>query len=502
MKFIDQLEVRSAILSSITEGLLVCNKTGEIVFANEACFDIFGYSSNELLNQKIEMLIPKKVAQHHHAKRDSYFSAPSKRKMGEGRDLKAVNKNKQEFPVEVSLNYFKVKDQTFALALVTNISERKKIEHEIIALKESLEDQVLIRTKELEENKLMYEAVARNFPNGTINVFDNNFNYLFVEGRELYKRGVTSEDLIGQNYFKKLPAEVSKIIREKLSTLEAEKEISFEVKFDNQTYQLNALYIELKNVPQILIVEQNITNQKDAQSKIQEALEKQKDLSELKSRFVSMASHEFRTPLSTILSSANLAERYIDPHNIEKQKKHLSRIKSSVKNLTTILNDFLSLSKLEEGKVNINITEFNLNELIHEVTEELMENFKEGQKVSIKSSKEYFLKSDQNILKNILINLMSNASKYSEAQQEITIEVKSLNNKVSISIIDQGMGMSKDDQQHLFERFFRASNVSNIQGTGLGLHIVMRYIKMLDGDIAVKSELNNGSSFTIQIPNI
>lgn len=240
-----------------------------------------------------------------------------------------------------------------------------------------------------------------------------------------------------------------------------------------------------------------------SRQEVEKALATERALSELKSRFVSTASHEFRTPLSTILSSISLIDRYAQKTSeYEKQAKHIQRIKLSVNNLTGILNDFLSVSRLEEGKVYANVSYFNLHELIAEVVEEMEVYAKTNQKIEYipTEAKNTQVCLDPHFLKNILINLTSNALKYSNDGQTVKICSNIQDNQLFISIADEGMGIAEEEQPHLFERFFRAQNATNIQGTGLGLNIVQRYVELLHGKISCVSRLNEGTTFSISIP--
>lgn len=237
------------------------------------------------------------------------------------------------------------------------------------------------------------------------------------------------------------------------------------------------------------------------EKELQTALEKEKELSELKTRFVSMASHEFRTPLATILSSVELIEAYARHQNPEKQQKHILRVKDSVSNLNNILNDFLSLSRLEEGKVDAEPEFFSLVPFCEGITDELKVLLKKGQTVrTIFPKEDWLVFLDKRILKNVLINLLSNAIKYSPEGKVIEFRVSGSERSLLLEVHDQGIGIPKEDQSHLFTRFFRAHNVENIKGTGLGLNIVRRYLDILGGSIQFESELGKGSVFQIHIP--
>lgn len=230
---------------------------------------------------------------------------------------------------------------------------------------------------------------------------------------------------------------------------------------------------------------------------LSEMLEKEKGLNELKSRFVTMASHEFRTPLSTILSSIFLIAKYETTEEQPKRYKHIERIKSAVNMLTDILNDFLSVGKIEEGKIQVRYQEFDVKVHIENIISELNGLLKPGQDVEYTHTGATALNMDPVLLKHIIINLLSNAIKFSPAGKPIFLTTNNSNEHMVLTVRDQGLGISEEDQQHLFERFFRGENVSNIQGTGLGLHIVGKYSELMNGKIAWHSELEKGTAFTI-----
>ena len=239
----------------------------------------------------------------------------------------------------------------------------------------------------------------------------------------------------------------------------------------------------------------------DREHLLEASLTKEKELNELKSRFVSMASHEFRTPLSTILSSIELVEAYENDEQIPKRERHILRIKKSVNTLTEILKDFLSLSRLEEGKIEANPLEFDFFVFCEETLEEIRALLKNGQQIQHQhEGAEKMVYLDPKMLKNILINLLSNAIKYSGENTTIACHTSFDGQQLKMVITDQGKGIPIEDQPHLFDRFFRARNVENIQGTGLGLNIVKRYLDLMKGNIQFDSELGKGTTFVVTIP--
>lgn len=235
----------------------------------------------------------------------------------------------------------------------------------------------------------------------------------------------------------------------------------------------------------------------DRTQSLSEALEKEKELNELKSRFVSMASHEFRTPLSTILSSAYLLTKYQLTEDQPKRDRHIQRIVSSVNMLNDILNDFLSVGKIEEGKIQVRFAELDIEQTIDSIINELLTIIKPGQQIIYNHRGEQYFVLDASLLKHIVMNLLSNAIKFSPENSTIAVATENNGEELTVSVKDSGVGISNEDQQHLFERFFRGQNVTNIQGTGLGLHIVAKYAELMNGSILCNSELEKGTEFII-----
>lgn len=239
-----------------------------------------------------------------------------------------------------------------------------------------------------------------------------------------------------------------------------------------------------------------------AKNELATALDKERELGELKSRFVSIASHEFRTPLTAVLSSAGLAAQYADRQDFENVKKHTERIKNTANGLNTILTEFLSLGRLEEGRIQANLTAVDVSACIAEVHQELKNLFKRAQTFEHRHQGGATAQLDGNLLTNILINLISNAIKYSPEGALIVVESSVGEKTTRISVRDRGIGIPESEQKHLFDRFFRASNaVNTTQGTGLGLYIVQRYAEMMGGTVGFESAVEEGSVFWVEFGN-
>jgi PAS domain S-box-containing protein len=534
----ESLDHFEAFFEYATMGIIITQSSGHITAANPFALKEFGYTLQELIGKKVELLIPARFHENHIHYHENFINEPETRIMGRGRELFAVKKDGTEFPTEISLgNYYK-NGNKFVIAFICNITERKKAEKKIIDLNNQLETIVQKRTKDLQEtmNELQLSKdklqIIQSFQKA---ILDNAGAMIIATDKDgviklfnpeaSWNIGYTAEEIIN----KKTPLlfhDISDINRKRKALL---KEFGITLKNDfdvlvekaKRNIHNEEQYTYLRKNGTSFPVSLTITSMKDNEGvisgfmgiaidiserkKIEEdllnSLEKEKELNELKSRFVSMASHEFRTPLSTVLSSAYLIEKYAKTDEQPKREKHLQRIISSVSMLSDILNDFLSLGKIEEGKIQVKLTIFNIKELVMTSLKELKNNLKNKQHLRYYHTGNTDVFLDASLLIHIVMNLVSNASKFSPEGSIIKIKTINSDEQLIFSIEDQGIGISKEDQRHLMERFFRGSNASNIQGTGLGLHLVAKYAELMNGKVSCKSELEKGAQFTINFIN-
>lgn len=355
----------------------------------------------------------------------------------------------------------------------------------------------------LEQRQKLLQAIASNFPGGIIGVLNKNLQYVFVGGSEIQKLGHTTHDWVGHALFDKVSPEANALAAPYLNRVFQGEPVQFETRVSDNTYLVSSVPMatEGKYITRALVVIQNITERKQAEEETLKALSKQRDLSELKSKFVTIASHEFRTPLGTILSSADLAYQYHGLGDNENTAKHINRVKSSVKQLTEILNEFLQLGKIEEGAFQPSPSEFPLSECCEALVEEMGSLKKQDQEILYhREGKEDLVVLDRQHTRNVLVNLLSNAIKYSPPGKRIWFTTFTDKHQVVFQVKDEGIGIAEEEKPQIYDAFFRAHNAAHIQGTGLGLNIVQRYLKLMNGTITVESELNKGSTFTVRIP--
>ncbi len=317
----------------------------------------------------------------------------------------------------------------------------------------------------------------------------------FLEDSSFWMNHIHPEDLAG------VVAEVSNILEQ------GEHSCEYRFLHKNGTYrwvyeQAKLVRDDAGNPLEIVGYWADITKRKQLEEELRTALAKEKELSELKSRFVTMTSHEFRTPLSTILSSSELLEHYRHKWNEEKQITHLHRIQAAVKHMTNLLNDVLVIGKAEVGKLEFKPVPLDLLEYCRYLVEELQMDVGYQQHAIAFNCEYEFIPCcmDDKLVGHILRNLLSNAIKYSPDGSTVEFTLTCHQEQAVFEIQDKGIGIPKEDLPRLFESFHRATNVGNIQGTGLGLAIVKKCVDLHKGEITVISEVGAGTTFTVSLP--
>ncbi|MBA4055265.1 MAG: hypothetical protein C0490_11175 [Marivirga sp.] len=393
------------------------------------------------------------------------------------------NLSESHLSIEERLHTLKLEKQEALQKLAQIIKEVNTHKDEI----KSIENELL-------KGKRLHDAMAHHFPDGVICVLNKEMKYILADGRSLNELGLHGAELQGEQAAIGSGDEFKKAFNG--------ESVSFETIINHDSYTVNAVPIpdSLNEINEILVVIRNITDRKKLENNLLKALEKEKELSLLKSQFVTMASHKFRTPLSTILSSVFLLENNTEADETEK-KSYFDKIKRSVHNLTGLLNDFLSLGKLEEGKVKVAYSETDIKSFFHDFLQEIGSIKKTKQKIVFNyDGLACVVMTDQLLLKNILMSLLSNAIEYSsfDAEIQLTVELKKENLKIKVS--DNGIGIPEDEQHQIFKRFYRGQNANNVEGTGLGLNIAKKYIRLLKGSIEFTSQVNKGTTFITNIP--
>ncbi|WP_237685866.1 sensor histidine kinase [Flagellimonas profundi] len=497
MERFEDSNVLGILSEAISEGILIVNEEQKITTSNGAANKMFDYADGELNGKPLELLLPERFRDGHEHFFSGFMRKGKPRQMGPEVDLVGIRKGGEEFPLEISLNPFKLLQKKYVLALIKDITERKKAEQTI---------------------DYWYQIFDESL--NEIYVFDaESFTFINVNRGAQLNLGYNMQELGEMSVMDIKPEVTLEIMKRLISPLLSERreKVIFETihqRKDGSKYPVE-VHLQLSSIGKqkvcVAIVlditeRKNYTQQlentvEERTQQLRQALKAEKKLNDLKTKFLSLVSHEFKTPLTSILTSTSLLTKYTETGQQERRDKHIATIKSKVKYLDNILTDFLSIERLDLGKVKYNITSFPLSRLINEVVYDSNTLLKEGQRIQYPENIDgIVVEFDEKIMGLALSNLMHNAIKYSPEYRTIELKVSKGENQLKIDVADQGFGIPLEDQPFIFDRYYRASNVLTYQGTGIGLNIVRQHMHNLNANVTFKSELGKGSTFTLYIP--
>jgi len=367
---------------SMQVGIVVFNLKKEIVLVNTPLMKIFEYASSEMYNHNIEVLF------NNNGLINEFIEGNNTGKFKSLLETFGIKKGGIEIPIEVSFGNIEFEEETYFKVLISDITVRKEKEIKKDILNYQLEEEVKLRTIELEE------------------------------------------------------------VIKKLKT----------------------------------------------------SLNKEKDLNLLKTQFIALASHEFKTPLSAIITSAELIIKYADLNRIDKRNEHFLKVKSKIIFLNNMIDNLLTLENIESGNLIPSYSKFKFSNLVSDIINNTSPFLKKKQQIIFSNNIDDFINQDSKIVKIILTNLLFNAIKYSE--KDVHIKIYADSTSIYISLKDEGIGIPKKEQQLIFKRFFRAKNAVYYPGTGIGLNIVKGYLEKLNGSISFESTENEGTVFYVTLPKL
>ena len=493
-----RLNVRGQALEFASNGIVITDPTQKdnpIIYYNKAFHKLTGYTRDEIIGHNCRFLQRKD--------RDQEGIKKIRKAIRQGKSCRVEVRNYKKdgtlFWNEVSINPIRSIDGeiTHFVGIQNDITHRVEAEQEISHLIKIFNDS-LNEIYVFDPKSLLYTHA--------------NFGAQKSTGYKLKELNqMTPLDLFTE-YSEK---QFRKLIHPTYNN--SRKKVNFET---NQKRKDGSIYpVEvhlqsstLENRTLIVAITMDISDRKGYMQKLentvqerteqlQQALKKEKELGDLKTKFLTLVSHEFKTPLSAILTSATLVGKYTTADQQEKREKHLKSISAEVQHLTSILNDFLSVERMEQGKEVYHMSEFYLSKVVNEVIYSANMLLKTGQKIDYPLNiEEVQIYQDEKIVALTLTNLLNNAIKYSPENTRISLEVEIGEDSIAFKIMDEGFGIPEADQKHIFERYFRAENVLTTQGTGIGLNIVKTHLENLGGNISFESKENKGSTFTAVLP--
>lgn len=487
------LRLRDRAIDASSNGIIIANATtpnGAIIYVNPAFERMTGYSSAEVIGQNFRIFQSGDIDQPGLRELSAAMQA--------GKPCTVILRNYRkdgsllwnEF--NISPVYDHTGQLTHYISIQTDITERKQAETALLVSQQRLQ-------------YLLTSSPAVIYTSQTF----GEFGTLFISDNVTAMTGYKAQEFTEDTSFWAShihPEDVSSVFH-KLSNVVERKNYKLEYRFLHKDGSYHWIYDQGRVVQDDINnpVERvgyliDITERKQLEEYLKVALEKEKELSELKSRFVSMTSHEFRTPLSTILSSSELLEHYRHKWTEEKQLTHLHRIQTAVKRMTEMLNDILIIGKAEAGRLEFVPKSLDVVAYCRNLVEEFQLNLTNHQVDFVSEHESILGNMDDKLLGHILSNLISNAIKYSPAFSHVQVKFHCRDEFAVFEVQDWGIGIPPEDITHLFESFYRAKNVGNILGTGLGLAIVKKCVDICQGEIFVSSTLGVGTLFTVNLP--
>ncbi|MEI7554652.1 PAS domain S-box protein [Candidatus Chlorohelix sp.] len=474
-QIVEQRDFAQLVMNTMGQGLTVSSDNDRFDFVNPAYASMLGYSPDELIGKRPSDLTDS-------ADRPKLKDAFNHRRFGEisTYENRLICKDGSiRYVTITSVPVMKEGQLKNIIAVITDLTERKKAEE---ALRES-------------EQRL--RTVVSNVPL-ILFAMDTNGIITLADGRGFKDLGIEPNIIVGNSIKNSHPSTAEDIRK------------ALDGQFVNTTLELGKgifefWYIPIKDqynrVSSIIGVALNITERIRAEQELVIALEKEKELNNLKSSFVSMASHEFRTPLTTILSSSELLENYGHRLTKERNQELYQRINHAVKNMTQLIDEVLLINRAEAGKLDFNPDWFDMSVFSATVIEEIQLGLGIHHRFDLNiSAAPQLIKADEKLLRQVVSNLVTNAIKYSKSGSIVYIELVYKSDKVIFTVRDEGIGIPPEGLKHLYEVFYRAPNVGSIQGTGLGLAIVKRCLDLHNGTIDIMSEQGKSTTCIATIP--
>lgn len=484
---------------------------GRIVLWNPACESLFGLSAQEAWDKTVFDFYPLEDAQRY----DQEDRQAVLKREGLNSPQERFEKVQNGKIITYYLHIRKIPllnaqgEVQFLLCMAEDITERKQAQDNLERLNQDLEQTVRERTQSLQESELRYRSLLEGASDALL-ICNLDGQIVEVNQKALSLFQSEKTHLLSLNMSQLHPPEA---LAENLTTfgtiMSQGHAECLDTQIETQTgriipVDITASLIHFQGQSLVMGIFRDITERKQAEQETARALETERELTQLKSQFIDVASHEFRTPLTVILSAAEFLERYYAKLTDERKRHYLQRVIESAERMREMIEDVLILSRLDAGKIALNLAPIELKSLCGRLIEEEEEEANYSHKIQWRLDYDPLdndsMTGDIRIVYPILANLLSNAIKYSPRAQSVDFQTRLTAEEVIFTIADQGIGILPQDLPYIFESFHRGANVENISGTGLGLNIVKRYVELHGGEITVKTQVGAGSQFTVILP--
>jgi PAS domain S-box-containing protein len=496
------------VAESAPDAIISIDSQGKIIFWNHVAERVFGYSVEEAIGEPFTMIMPEHVQQIHRDSVERFLSTGQSAVIGGTAEMGGRRRDGTEFPVELSVAHWESGGETFFTAIMRDITERKQAEQALRQLNEELEQRVVERTVELDRAIERMEAILNSSSdivilcrtNGTINQVNPAFDKAF---------GYISDEAFNQRLTQFFMPDHAPLLEQAFETvvhtgqaqrLEVIAHYKEDPPFDADVV-LSPVVGPGSQLLGVICSLRDVTRQKQMETQLRQLLAHEMELSELKSRYVAMAAHDLRNPLAVIQSTIELIQRYSSRLTGEKLQEKYDDIQASIDVMVTLLDDILTLGRIESGKLGFEPTPLDVIAFCKSIVAEMKQATGTTQSIYFSGQGDGSTAwLDAKLLRHILGNLLSNAIKYSPDDRPVILTMDCEPNRVIFRVQDQGIGIPGDDQRRLFEAFHRASNAQRLPGTGLGLAIVKESVDLHGGTITFESQEGIGTTFIVTLP--
>lgn len=477
-----------ALIATANDAVITIDERSQIIDWNNAAERMFGWSRQESLGRILtELIIPPGHRKYHDAGIERFLRDGSAQIFNRRVETKALRRGGEEFDAELSVWPVRTGDNYTFSSFIRDISRRKAAE------------------RALAESEAKYRKVVENVNEGIL--VTSNGRILYANPRALALTGLDDETAKSKPFIEFIHADDRELVlnnhMRRLRGESVENHYQFRVIHRNgdiRWLEISAVVFEWQKAPATLNFLTDVTDRRQAEQDIRGALARERELSELKSRFVAVASHEFRTPLAAILSSVELLDDYGARLPDDERKEIVGLIKSAVARMNGMVEQVLLTSRLESGRFVFEPVPRAMPDLLVRLAAEMDQANAQASRIAMRcEGVDEPRLVDAELLHHILVNLLGNALKYSPPDSAVTCSVVAEGEWLRLSVIDRGIGIPQADLPRLFETFHRGTNVGNIQGTGIGLHIVNECVQLHRGAIEVDSEPGRGTTFHVRL---
>ncbi|ATC63990.1 hypothetical protein CMV30_08545 [Nibricoccus aquaticus] len=512
----------TGILAAALDCIVTVDGENRIIEFNPAAEKTFGYRAVDVIGQDMaELMIPPAYRAMHNAGMKRHLATGENRVIGRRIEITAMRADRSEFPCELTIARLKIEGRPVFTAFLRDITEQKKAEEDVCRLNASLEQQVAERTQELRESLGALDRTRERLEEAQAIARLGDIEVDLETGRRMWSREVFRlyafpiaeeppplEEVIARVH--PTDQEVLRAFLEKYQNEAEGVERALEyrvirkdgaVRWLRLTARVGRRGEEGRRILSATV--QGITERKTLERELLTTIDRERELGRLKTSFLHMVTHEYRTPLGIISSSAQILERYFARLDEAQRAEHLSEIRLNARRLSDLMEEVLFLGKTDSGMVVMQPQAVELQPWLKSLANDVVTSFGAERDVTI------FVEGgavramlDERLLRHAMTNLVSNALKYSTLDSAVTITAKAVTGWLTISVTDAGIGIPATDKLKLFQMFQRASNVGTISGSGLGLVIVKRCVDLHCGTIDIESEPGRGTTVTVRFPQL